>query len=314
MCSPHLISESRSLSRISRQEVPPTRFPGSKEKHSFAPHLFWWCPAPPSGSSPPLLEPCSLLEVLLPSSLPLAVPHQLCGVSETKQRDCWLYGDKWRCNLPKKTIQMLQLWERILLGCCPASVHLSVSSRWPQRTSVHPSTPNSRYRCHEHTTVPPSQTPSSIIHVWQFTSRTIRVTHSPPLETQCPHWQTSTLLFWICWVFYVLRLFLMILTKYHWLNHQNESTNTPLSSSGLGWLDMTTQARDRDHLKKPKLVARVTTDRCSCPPPPDSSPLTSDGCCALEPPAGWLAASAAAYGRHPPPTHITSASRGEKCH
>lgn len=86
-----------------RYQNTPNKFPGIKEKHSFAPHLFWWCPAVPSGSSPPLLEPCSLLEVLLPSSLPPAVPHQLPGVSETEQRDCGLFINVEMQNPPPPT-------------------------------------------------------------------------------------------------------------------------------------------------------------------------------------------------------------------
>lgn len=154
-----------------RYQNTPTRFSGGKERHSFAPHLFWWCPAPPSGSSPPLLEPCSLLEVLLPSSLPLEVPHQLHGVSETEQRDCWLCIDVEMQKKPQKTKTPYRCFSCGKEFYWGAALQPSISSQWPQRTSVHPSTLNSRYRCHEHTTVPPSQTASSIILVWQSSPR-----------------------------------------------------------------------------------------------------------------------------------------------
>lgn len=300
-----------------RYQNTPTRFPGGKEKHSFAPHLFWWCPAPPSGSSPPLLEPCSLLEVLLPSSLPLAVPHQLHGVSETEQRDCWLFIDVEMQNTPQKTkhhtdASAVGKNSTGALLCIRPSVRQQPVAPESICSSFHPEQPVPLPWTH----YCPSLTDCVLhySHMTEFTS-IICVTHSS-LETQCSHWQTPTLLFGIrCFFLNVLRLFLMILIKHHLLNDQNESTNMTRSSSGLGWLDLSTQAWHCDHLKKPKLVATVTTDSCSCPPPPDSSPLTSDGCCALELPAGWLAASAAAYGRF---KHtqicISSASRGEKCH
>lgn len=109
MCSAHLITlgikEPVQDQQAGGTETPPNRLPGFKEKHPRAPHLFWWCPAPPSGSSPPLLESCSLPEVPLPSSLPLAVPRQLPAVSGTEQRETADYLATRRC---KRTPRMLQ--------------------------------------------------------------------------------------------------------------------------------------------------------------------------------------------------------------